>query len=105
MSALVFVGVVLAFWLACTVTVARMFSGPGPYPPEAAEAPDIVASAFDAVGDTLGFRRTVPFVPGDHPKDCADDCCYEVRMQELHDAYDWAAAERDMVEPWKGQAR
>jgi hypothetical protein len=83
----------------------RLLFGDDPYPPEAAEAPDIVARAYEDAGDTFGFQRAVPFVEGDHPKDCADECCFAIRMQELVDADDWNAAELAIVRPWRGQAR
>ena len=45
MSALEFVGLVVLFWVVCVCIVAAFFertrSGPDPYPPEAAEAPDV----------------------------------------------------------------
>lgn len=85
--------------------LALLFDGLPPYPPEAAEAPDIVARAFEDAGDTFGFERSAPWVEGDHPLDCADECCFEIQLTLLHDAYDWAAAEQDIVRPWRGQAR
>lgn len=68
----------------------------GPYPPEAAEAPDLVERAFTEAGDTFGFQRTSYYVDGGHPKDCAESCCFEIRLTELHDSFDWSAREHEM---------
>ena len=74
----------------------RVFHGPEPYPPEAAEAPDLVERAYTEAGDTFGFQRTSYYVDGGHPKDCTEKCCFEIRLTELHDAFDWHAAEHEM---------
>lgn len=54
---------------------------------EANEAPDPVAEHFD---------RTSIYVESDHPRDCAKTCCWEIRLNELHDAFDWNAYEYEM---------
>lgn len=66
------------------------------YPPEAAEAPDLVERAYTDAGDTFGFQRTSYFVDGGHPKNCTERCCWEIRLTEKHDAFDWHAAEHEM---------
>jgi hypothetical protein len=68
----------------------RSAEADGPYPPEAAEAPDPV----DAVQDE--YQRGSWFVDGGHPKDCTEKCCFEIRLNDLHDAFDWHAAEHEM---------
>lgn len=58
--------------------------------------PDPVVRAYEQNGDTFGWQRSTPFIASDHPTDCADRCCFEIRLDELHDAYDWHAAEHEM---------
>lgn len=76
----------------------RLFNDPEPEPyhPLFAEAPDLVQRAYQDAGDTFGFQRSVPYIASDHPLDCAQACCWEIRLDELHDAYDWHAAEHEM---------
>ncbi len=56
---------------------------------------------FDRHADeALNVGRTaagsVPYVPSNHPKDCAEKCCWEIRLTEMHDAFDWSAYEYEM---------
>lgn len=74
----------------------RMFPSRALYPPEAAEAPDLVERAYTDAGDTFGFERSSYFVDGGHPKDCAERCCWEIRLTEKHDAFDWGSYEHEM---------
>lgn len=59
MSALEFVGLVVLFWVVCVCIVVAFFertrSGRDPYPPEAAEAPDVVDEVHD------GYQRAQYF--------------------------------------------
>jgi len=60
----------------------------------AVEADDTRPDPVDAVHDE--YERSSYFVDGGHPKDCAEKCCWEIRLTELHDAFDWHAAEYDL---------
>lgn len=60
------------------------------YPPEAAEAPDPVDAHQDE------YQRTSYFVDGGHPNDCAEQCCFEIRLTLMHDAFDWGSYEHEM---------
>jgi hypothetical protein len=52
--------------------------------PEAfATVPDPVDEHFDTT-------------TSDHPGDCAQACCWEIRLTEMHDAFDWGAYEYEM---------
>lgn len=68
----------------------RIFPSQAVYPPEVAEVPDPV----DAVHDE--YQRSSYFVDGGHPADCAEKCCWEIRLTEMHDAFDWGAYEHEM---------
>lgn len=52
------------------------------------DVPDPVDEPFNAA---RGF-----YVPSNHPTDCAGKCCWEIRLTELHDAFDWHRAECEM---------
>lgn len=60
------------------------------YPSEAAEVPDPVDAQHDE------YERSSYFVDGGHPNDCAERCCWEIRLTEMHDAFDWGAYEHEM---------
>lgn len=111
MSVVALLAAAASLLLLCTGVVvlllerARRGVGSDPYPPEAAEAPVAVRRGESLTVDEDGYLRATPWVDGDHPQDCADTCCYGLRLDELVAAYDWNAAERDIVRPWRGQAR
>jgi len=66
-----------------------------PYPPEAAEAPydpEPVCGRLDPIDEHFGSI----YVESDHPRDCTQACCWEIRLNELVDQYDWHAAEYEM---------
>jgi len=51
------------------------------------------ATALDVGSSTASG---VPYVQSNHPQDCAEKCCWEIRLTELHDAVDWGAYEHEM---------
>jgi hypothetical protein len=70
---------------------------PDGYPPEAAEAPDPVNEIGDEYQRAKWFTGAgVPVVDGGHPEDCAETCCFEIRLTELVEAFDWGAYEHEM---------
>lgn len=40
--------------------------------------------------------REVPYVVSDHPADCAKACCWEIRLAEMVNDFDWSAREHEM---------
>lgn len=67
------------------------------YPPEAAEAPDSIDSRHDEYQRAAWFTAGgVPVVDGRHPKGCNEACCWEIRLTEMVEAFDWHAAEHEM---------
>lgn len=36
------------------------------------------------------------YVKSNHPEDCAQACCWEIRLTEMHDDFDWDAYEYEM---------
>lgn len=85
----------IGYWLACDAPTPvpflralwyRLRHDPEPF----AIAPDPVDEHFSTT--TAG----VPYVLSDHPRDCANSCCWEIRLTELVESYDWHAAEYEM---------
>lgn len=71
--------------------------------------PDPVVVQYEEAGDTFGWQRSkdftgeeaaarlpVQYVVSDHPLDCAKACCWEIRLTEMHDQFDWEAREHEM---------
>lgn len=61
--------------------------GPEPYSPEFAGHCD----------DALDIARSVPFVDSNHPTDCDEECCFEIRLTEKTDAFPWDAYEQELT--------
>lgn len=59
----------------------------GRHTPEAQRQPDPVAEHYQRTGIALA---------GEHPADCAEPCCWETRLTEMHDDFDWEAREHEM---------
>lgn len=47
--------------------------------------------------DALDIARTVPFVDSNHPTDCTEECCFEIRLTEKTDAFPWDAYEQELT--------
>jgi hypothetical protein len=52
--------------------------------------------ALDPVDEHFTSTTGSVYVKSDHPEDCAQTCCWEIRLNELVDQYDWHAAEYEM---------
>lgn len=52
-------------------------------------APDPVDEHFKQTPGSI-------YVKSDHPEDCAKACCWEIRLTEMHDRFDWHAYEHEM---------
>jgi hypothetical protein len=56
-------------------------------PTEAQRQPDPVVERYERTGIALA---------GEHPPGCAEPCCWEIRLTEMHDDFDWEAREHEM---------
>jgi len=86
----------------------RLFRDPEPYSSQFADAPEVGPGILRARPDPVddvhdNYQRAawftdagVPIVPGRHPADCTEKCCFEIRLTELHDAFDWGGYECEM---------
>jgi hypothetical protein len=74
----------------------RLVRDPEPYDKNFAEAPDPVDEVHDGYQRAAWFTgadgNTCPVVPGNHPLDCWERCCIDIRVAE----FDWHAAEHEM---------
>jgi hypothetical protein len=52
--------------------------------------------ALDPVDEHFTSTTGSVYVKSDHPEDCAQTCCWEIRLTEMHDAFDWDAYEYEM---------
>lgn len=52
--------------------------------------------ALDPVDEHFTSTTGSVYVKSDHPEDCAQTCCWEIRLTEMHDAFDWGAYEYEM---------
>lgn len=70
-----------------------------PYPPEAAEAPydREPRCGLDPLDEHFNTTPGRPvYVKSDHPEDCAKQCCWDIRLNELVADFDWDAREHEM---------
>jgi len=55
-----------------------------------------LAAALDPVDEHFMTAGGVSVVRSNHPAGCAKVCCWETRLTEMHDAFDWNAYEDEM---------
>lgn len=76
------------------LSIAEQVWGADGYEPKAADPVDEHAEEAEQFFDA---DRSVPFVDSNHPTDCDQECCFEIRLTEKTDAFPWDAYEQELT--------